>query len=70
MSRFTRKRRFRGGGSYQGYTPVAFDAQVVAPITQNGAAPLQNGNPYPNGGGLRLKKSLRRKKKKRVRFMF
>ena len=63
MSRFTRKSKVRGG--YQGINvPVAYDAQVIAPISENGAAPLQNGNPYSKLGGYK-RKGCKRKSSKR-----
>lgn len=56
----TKKRR---GGFPNNTVPVAYDAQVVAPITKNGVAPLQNGDPYPKGG--KKHKSCKRRRKRR-----
>lgn len=66
----TKKRR---GGFPINTIPVAYQAQVVAPITKTGVAPLQNGNPYPKGGKKHKHKSCKRRRKrgnKKTTFRF
>jgi len=58
----TKKRR---GGFAINTIPVAYQAQVVAPITKNGVAPLQNAK-----GGKKHKSCKRRRKRRNKKTTF
>lgn len=66
----TRKRTLRGG-YVSNSLPVTLNAQVIAPESESGFHPGQNGNPYNSLGGRKRRRSKscssRRSRKSRSR---